>query len=379
MLLELSTCLLLAAPGALAQEPASQPAAQTPAPPTDAELRTAFRTLTPAAQEELAQRFAAEVIWLDTLQYTLIRHALSLEEIDPGLLPDAPPTPIYDPKVHAPAQPIARRLLAPTDPLAIKDRERMFGRTPQRALQPAWRYDWGARKVQRTGDPRAPERVFENALAGYQPDADLAEAIVQSVLDRGEEQKILAAFGHLYTDRSGNAFPGITLYDAWGSGQEIEMPDVDVLGIVHDVLGDTKTWIAPVPENQHESLYDKVGELFQSARRYRGLRQALAIAYLNGYGELRDSYAGHVNRLHALWESVSSTPSELTPALPDAAHWADYLQALSERVDSNTATMQAALNRRAALEQDAWRVRALMIRLLEETKAQAQPAHPAGG
>ena len=48
---------------------------------------------------------------------------------------------------------------------------------------------------------------------------------------RAEERSALAAFGPAYTDRNGNVYPGVTLYDAWASGPEIEMPDVDVLGV----------------------------------------------------------------------------------------------------------------------------------------------------
>ena len=83
-------------------------------------------------------------------------------------------------------------------------------------------------------------------------------------MDDGSMKSVMTAFSHAYADRQGNAFPGITLYDAWSSGAEMEMPDVECLGIVHDLLDDWKTWKAPV--RKQESLYDAIGELFVKAR-----------------------------------------------------------------------------------------------------------------
>lgn len=339
--------------------------------PKDAELEAAWTALGPEERTDLAQRFVAEVEWLDTLQAALIAHARELSPVDPGLLEDAPPTPFYDPHVHAPGQPIERTRLKPDHAFAAAERERLVGGVRARKLRSAWQYDWGVRTVQRTGDPEDPDLIFHNALAGYAPGADLAEALIAQALDRGEEQKVLAAFGHAYTDRAGNVFPGITLYDAWGSGQELEMPDVDVLGIIHDMLNEWKKWVAPMPSSQHDKVYEKVGEMYQDARRYRGLRQALAIAYLNGSGELRDSYAGHLIRLHALWESVKSNPVELAPELPDADAGSKFLETWKRKVDRDPKLLNGGAARRAALESDAARIRALAARLVLEARAQS--------
>ena len=117
----------------------------------------------------------------------------------------------------------------------------------------------------RTGEFRSAQHVFELALAGYAPQADLAVALLEQALDRGEQQLALGAFGHAYTDREGRVFPGLTLYDAWSSGLEIEMPDVDNLGIVHAVTGQRGRWVAPVPASEHDELYALVGELYTDA------------------------------------------------------------------------------------------------------------------
>ena len=201
----------------------------------EGELRPAWKRLDGPARAEVARRFEAEVAELDTLQNRLLTRGLLLGPSDPALLPGDGPLPYYDPAVHAPGLPIERARLEPTLPRVKRVGQLFFARIPERRLAPSYRYDWGSGEIRRTRDPGDPERVFENALGGYAPGADLVEAIAERALDDGAERAALAAFGHAYTDREGGVFP-FTIYDAWSSGEEIEMPDIDNLGIAHDLL-----------------------------------------------------------------------------------------------------------------------------------------------
>jgi hypothetical protein len=232
--------------------------------------------------------------------------------------------------------------------------------------------------VVRTGDDRDPTAIFENALRGYPPGTDLAQALVERALDDGSETKLFAAFGHAYTDREGIVYPGVTLYDAHGSGVEIEMPDVDSLGLIHDIDGEWKRWVAPVPATQHDELYKRLAEHFGRARRYRGLRQALAMTYVIGSAALRDSYAGHRDRLHTLWDTVASTPADLVPTLPDASEkkWKDFLEKWSAKVDRDKKLTLAGQSRRAQLDRDSAAVRGTMIRVLEQMHAMERTSRP---
>jgi hypothetical protein len=248
-----------------------------------------------------------------------------------------------------------------------KLRERFFARVPEPELDGIWVYDYGARELRRHGAPDELERIFENALAGFAPELDLATALVELQLDDGAQQKALAAFDHAYADRDGKVFAGISLYDAHCSGIEIEMPDVDTLGIVHDVLGDWKTWKAPVREQ--DSLYARIGELFQDARRHRGLRHALAQTYLVGAPSLRDGYGANLDALHALWESAASMPAELLPRLPDAKGWEAFLDGWLARCDAEPELLRAGVRRRAVLESDAAAVRAALARVMQAATA----------
>ncbi|MBI5431985.1 MAG: hypothetical protein HZA52_04055 [Planctomycetes bacterium] len=344
---------------------------------SDDDVRRAWSLLTDDERRDVALHFAEEARWLEGLQSALIAHALSLEETDPGFFPEAGEPPFFDPKLHAPAQPIPRERLDPHSAPAREAVERMKKREPKTGLDAAFRYDWARREIVRSGDAEAPERVFANGLAGHPPRYDLALAIVERTLDRGDQAKALAAFGHAYTDRAGAVFPGLTLYDAWASGTEIEMPDVDVLGVVHDVLGDWKTWKAIIPASQHDAIYDEVGKHFLRARDYRSLRNALAWTYLSGSVALADAYVGHRLRLHGLWESVSSMPTELAPKLPDADGRQDYLVAWSDAFDKDSKFVPRAQARLAELDRDAARVRETLARIVLATGALERKQRPA--
>ncbi|MCP3919191.1 MAG: hypothetical protein GY711_26925 [bacterium] len=336
--------------------------------PTDDELRSAWKKLPDASKREVAEWFSAEAGYLDTFQQKLINHVMQSQDRDPFDWPDAEPPPIYDPTVHAPAQPIARKRMNPKGRRYDKFKKTVFRKVPERKLISSWAYDYASRSVVRTSKA-SPKQVFENALHGFPPNVDLVEALVEQSLDDGVQQEVLAALGHAYSDRAGNTYGDITLYDVWGSGVEMEMPDVECLGIVHDLLDDWRTWVAPVRASQHDALYEKIGNLFVDARRHRGLRHAFARLYVSGKPAQRDGYGPHVDRFHALWDVHASTPEKLAPVLPAPDDWAEWLEKEGKRVDTSRKLYTAGQKRHATLAADSARVRATLVRVMREIGA----------
>jgi hypothetical protein len=355
------------------------PAAQEPVPDDDA-VRRAWSYLTPEEQAEAVAWFELEVDVLGTFQNGCSAYAIEASEVDPGFWPVEEPRAWFDPAEHAPAQPIPRRRLEPDASPARRMTAEVAEVRPPRRLRSAWVYDWASGDVRRRGPRAGPaevERVFANALAGFPPDADLAEALVLRALDTGEERVTLAAFAHAYTDRAGNVFP-LSLYAAWSSGVEIEMPDVDTLGIAHDVLDEHRRWVAPVPTSKQKSLYKAIGERFADARRYRGLREALAACYVNADPVLWDGYGESLVRFHALWDAHASTPAKLAEDLPrDADDWTDYLAAWVKKVAKDRELRDRGLTRQATLAADAARVRARLVWVLEQLGAFERTKRPA--
>jgi hypothetical protein len=362
------------APLALAILTGANPGAPAPAPegPTDAEVRAAWQALDADTRRELFEWFRSEVIWLDTFQNGLVRFVLEGQPRDAGLWPTLETAPWYDPAVHAPAQPIPRKALPADGKAVTRKRKEFFFRVPERRLRAAFVYDPASRELRRVAEVDDPDRHMENALAGFRPDHDLAEALVEMQLDDGSQQEVARAFAHAYTDRTGGVYTGLTLYDAWASGARMEMPDVDCLGILHELKDDWKSFVAPVPGPKQEPLYQEVADLFAPYHHHRGLRRALARCYLTGYPVLRDGYGPNLDRLHALWETHESTPEKLAEALPEAAGWERFLSGWVEEVDGSPELLAKGQRRRDTLHADGQRVRALLVSVLQ--RAEVLPA-----
>lgn len=342
-------------------------------PEADGRARRAFLALPEKEQRDLLDWFTVECEKLRSFQNTLIRYVLDAETCPPReSWPALAPAPIYDPRVHSPGQPIPRRPLAANAPDAIAVRNLLLSAPGTRRLDSGWMVDYAARGLVRLPHENDPVRVFENALLGMAPDWDRAEAMVELALDSGVLRREFTAFAHAYTDRWGGVYPGVTLYDAYASLQTVEMPDVDTLGILHELFDDWTSYTAPVPGEKHEELYARIGVVTKSLIRHRGLRTNLARTYLCGTAELRDGYAHNLDNFHALWESAGSDAATLAPQLPDDAGWRDYLQAWADRCAAEPELLMKGTLRHAQLEREQLAVRATMLRLLGEYGAYAK-------
>lgn len=335
----------------------------SPATPAPGDPQAQFAKLAPAAQREVLDYLDFELEQRGLFVRSLIRFVLATEP-PPAQVPEASPLTWFDPQEHAPAQPIPRRWLEPTDSAAKAATREILGKLPVRALVSGFRYEPGERRVVRLGNALDPARIFANALSGYSPGHDQAEAVVERLIDDGAQAAVLAAFAHAYTDRLGKAYPGITLYDAWASGADLEMPDVDTLGLYHALKGPTSVYVAPIPGPKQEPLYRELGELFQPAHRHRGLRRALAACFLEGQPNLRDGYGGLIGNFHMLWEEARSTPAELLPKLPESAAWKAWLDSLSVRGREEQDLWKAAELRQTTLKREMETVKQLTLEAL---------------
>ncbi len=338
---------------------------------TDADrARAAFARLKFSERKDIADFLDLELEHLPTFQMTLERWVRAQQDRDPLQWPDEAEIPFFEPERHAPAQPIARRRLAATDARATAVRKALHIPADARA----WAYDWASGSIVHRRGSDTPERAFELALSGLPPRADLIAALVERALDDGSQRKAHAAFAHAYTDRTGLVYPGITLYDAWKSGAELEMPDVDCLGVVHSLFDDWTTWTSIVPAARQDALYERIAEGFQPAQRQRELRVALAATFLAANPKLCCGYEVSIDNFHALWDTCASTPAELAKKLPDAAGWKAFLEGWVAECLRDGEMFQRGVARRATLAAESEQIKATLMRVLEEYGALAPPS-----
>lgn len=343
------------------------PPAQAGAAPKDlAAARVVIRGLSDDLAFEFAEQLRMESSWRKDFRTSLQTYLLKNPSQDPATFPLVDAAPMYDPREHCPRQPIARKRLPSDGARAKRALERFHPSNSAQDIEPGWVYDYAARTLRRTAHWRSPHRLLRNALLGAPPDQDLAIANLELHLDSGELTESFRAFSHAYADRSGTVFPGVTLYDAWASGAKMEMPDVECLGIIHDLRDDWKTWRAPV--RAQDSLYEAISDLFFPLRQHRGLRHALALSYMVGDKEALGEYGSNHAQLHALWESCSSTPPKLLPRLPAAKQWRGFLETWSEQVAATEGLHDKARRRADALRSSAIQTQALVLRILRENE-----------
>jgi hypothetical protein len=245
----------------------------------------------------------------------------------------------------------------------------MLRKVPKRELEAAYAYDWTLGTVVAVGELEDPMRVARNAVRGIEPRVDLIESIVMMQLDDGKHRDVAKAFGHAYADRSGNAYRELTLYDAWASGADMEMPDVECLGVYHDLSGDWKRWTAPVPAGQQDPLYEWIGERFVPYHRARNLRTALARSFLLADPVQRDGYGPAEGRQQAFWERAKSDPKALAKELPEGEAWSEWLEKEGAKVENDREIWGRAEARRAALRESQAYVRRTFIGILRELDA----------
>ncbi len=342
----------------------------------DAELEVQWQTLSAAQKGVAVAAFERALAGLDTQQLRWVR---ALTGNAPAEVPQLGELAFFDPKVHAPGQPIARKRLPSADGRVKRLLQEVRPEPPAGTPALAFDYDWGAARVVRTGDPAEPEAVFRNALLGLPPGADLARALVLATLDGAGtalERKRQAAFAHAYTDRDGNVFP-LSLFEMWATGKTIEMPDVDTLGIVHVVLDQWQRWVAPVPGSQHDGLYAVLGEQFLACRRWRELRLSLAELFLAPSTAPRAGYDKLGLNLQALWAAQESDPSKLAVLLPDGDGLDAFLKDLVERCKRDPKLYGQGRRRAGLLRQDGVALRIALGAALDEAAAWRPPEPPA--
>jgi len=217
----------------------------------------------------------------------------------------------YEPRDYAPVATPRHVVAKGTDPHRAAT-HKIAGMPFLPDLHCAVVYDWSIGKAVRTGAVLGDDERFANYVHGYTPGADEAVAQALEVLDTDPLQRKLGAyFEHLYADREGRVFEGVTLFDAWHSGIVVEMPDTDAIAWARLIL-DTQSFVSPIPaDRRRERLYARIKEGFADHREYRTLRLAAAAALVAAEPRIETTYEPLCRRSHWLWQKCEYQPKAL--------------------------------------------------------------------
>lgn len=229
-------------------------------------------------------------------------------QVDVTELPEAPESaPVHDPTTWAKDEHEAGR--APSrKPLsreseAWQDAARRFARPAYLpSLRREVRYDWQSGRIVREPSLDYVD-VFANLAHGHPPGTDHAIARILATLDADSAARPLAAwFGHAYCDLDAHSYPGLTFYDAWYSGEIIDVPDVDAIPFARQVLGDRRLR-SPLSGPPRDRLYQEIANASKRYRIHRTTAEAAAAAWIAAAPDMDPMYALLVPRFHYLYAS----------------------------------------------------------------------------
>lgn len=308
------------------QEPTPAPAG----PPAAADLLARFTKLPPDQQELVVRNMERRLQRADD---PLLQSVLAMQR---GLqtYPAVTVPTWFDTKDYAPVA-TPRRLVAASDSLHRSSTRGMRERQFLPDLQTEVVYDWRQGAAARRPAELTDAQRFANYVHGYVPNADHAIARILQLLDTDKAQRQLGDyFAHLYVDRDGRVFEGVTLFAAWSSGGVIEMPDTDGIAFARRVLLD-RSFVSPMPaDRKRDRLYEQVRTAFAEHREYVWLRLVIAATFVCADPQLDETYLPLVRRGHFLWQQCGRDPQALAKRLSAAGDRSTLLEEVDAAIAS---------------------------------------------
>lgn len=201
----------------------------------------------------------------------------------------------------------------------------------------SWLYDYGRNGlIPLRNTPTAEERLLAIAN-GRLPELDRQRAAAAAILDDLKERDAVADyFEHTYVDRDGWVYPGIRLYDAWNSGNTLEVSDVEAIAWLRLVEQDESVE-SPIAARLHDEIYSRIGEEFAVWRRQRVLRDSLASVLVDPDAPLPVWLANSNTDFARLWAVFEDDPERVLSMLGEYPDRDALLEAVRETVEERDA------------------------------------------
>ncbi len=365
------TSLLMAGLALLApQAPESRPRSDAVGPVEGADHRAleVFRAF-PAIKKRTLVRGLLRQVQLDP--DPAIQRVVSMQR-NLARLPVAKPLLAHDPEVWA------RGVAPPRKLIRVKTRahDALRRKVPEVCFLPDLHrqvhYDWLSCQIVRRAEELTPDEIVTNLWQGYPPGSDWAVAHILACLNTDEKQRRVGAYlDHLYADLSANAYEGITLYEAWHSGLEIAVPDVDAIPFAVQILGD-RSFRSPIPAGRRrERLYARIRDHALAFRFHRTLIEAAAAAYVAADPVTDSDHKKLLPRFHYLFAAHDddvAAVAKLVRVVTDARQQERFLADVTKKMEADRAAFAVYRHREQELRRVAVRLRSLTARAIQRAE-----------
>ncbi len=276
---------------------------------TPDELIAQYRALDPAARIRVSTEVGST---LGSSTDPVVRRIAAFAESmgDPAKLPLIPEPVAHDPKRWAPGAAPERTVLQVGDPKHTA----VAGNITPHAIAPDLRkavvFHWGSGQIARVPDhPARADDLVENALHGYAPHTDRALALMLDGLSTSPHERNMGKYlGHLYANLDADVFAGLTLFDAWDSVGVVSVPDVDSIPFAREILK-IGTFRSPIPGGARRAwLFEQIRDATSAHRRYRALREAVALTWVAPKPTLDTQFSTLADRFHAMYGLAKGVP-----------------------------------------------------------------------
>ncbi len=298
-----------------------------------------------AAHDDIRAAVVRDItVRIEESQDEAVREVLSLRDraVDRLEIRPAREPAFHDPDLYTPGQ-WSRKWADAAAPRSLKIAERFGPWDWDRPLAGGTasgngcgiRYDFAA-NVGRlgAGDP-TPDAALLDLVYGYAPGSDALIAWLMGHWDhRGDLDPVAEHFSFNYCDRDGTCYPGVDLWDALGSGFEVEMPDVDVVAYFTKVVGKNIPR-SPIPSFAHGRLYDEISKGFTPYWQHRTLLEAAALLYVNPAGPLRPQHEEMRERLLYLFFEEQGDIGRIGRRIKKAGGRDELMEALDANAKSD--------------------------------------------
>jgi hypothetical protein len=350
------------------QQPDSQP--QSGQPQSKATDPLAVYRAFPDAKKQTLMRGLLRRVQLDF--DTTIQRIVSMQR-NPRKLPVAQPQIAHDPDVWASGVAPARKLIRVNTRAHDKVRRRVPAVRFLSRLHRRIRYDWNRGQIVCRAHELTPDEVILNLWYGYPPGSDWAVARILARLHADKKQRKVGAYlDHLYADLQANAYEGITLYEAWYSGQKIAVPDVDAIPFAMKILRD-RSFRSPIPAGQRrEQLYGKIRDHALAFRVYRTLIEAAAAAFVAADPVMEPEDEKLLPRFHylfaALDDDLEAVARKVT-AVKDRKQRNRFLAGITQKLENDPAAWRVYEQRKQELRDMAARLRHITQRAIQQAES----------